>query len=224
VSRRTSAEQPSGALPTWTVKRKMRSASRGRASNLIHDVVNTHEQILGSDALERMYVASRSKFVRIAYSILRNGEDAEDAVHSAFLSAYQHLPSFEGRSALTTWFTRIVLNAALMIHRRRKSSGIRPLSETTDSHTIEWTECIPSGQPDPETVYSERETLDLINGILEKMKPKLRQAFAMTYFDELSGPEACRLLGISPSNFKARLFRARGDLLNKAQRALRPPS
>lgn len=168
-------------------------------------------------------MASRPKFVAIARAILRNREDAEDAVQNAFLSGYLHMRSFEGRSALGTWFTRIVLNAALMIQRKRKSSTIRPLPENSDSHEVNWTENIPASEPDPEMVHAERETLQLIDGILGKMKPVLRQAFTMTYFDELSRQEACALLGISSGTFKARLFRARRELLDQAQRALLAP-
>src|SRR5712664_279970 len=134
-----------------------------------------------------MFVASRKRFLAIAYSILRNREDAEDAVQEAFLSAHRHLRSFEGRSALRTWLTRIVLNAALMMQRKRKPSTVRSLSECGVTHD-DWTENIPDLQPNPEMVHAERETLQLIDGILGKMKPVLRQAFTMTYFDELSGP------------------------------------
>jgi RNA polymerase sigma-70 factor (ECF subfamily) len=135
---------------------------------------------------------------------------------------HRHLRSFEGRSALTTWFTRIVLNAALMIQRKHKLSRIRPLPETI-SDEANWTERIPNSQPDPEMVQAERETLQFINGVLAKMKPALRQALTMTFYDELSGPEACTLLGVSAGTFKARLFRARRQLLNHAQRALVAP-
>jgi RNA polymerase sigma-70 factor (ECF subfamily) len=170
-----------------------------------------------------MFVASRPKFVAMASAILRNREDAEDAVQNAFLSGYLHLRSFEGRSALKTWFTRIVLNAALMIQRKRKLSTIQPLPENSNSHDVNWTENIPASEPDPEMVRAERETLQLIDEILEKMKPVLRQAFTMTYYDELSGPEACAVLGVSAGTFKARLFRAKRQLLNQAQRALMAP-
>lgn len=84
-------------------------------------------------------------------------------------------------------------------------------------------ERIPASQPDPEMVQAERETLQVINEMLGKMKPALRQAFTMTYYDELSGPEACARLGVSAGTFKARLFRARRQLLNQAQRALVAP-
>jgi RNA polymerase sigma-70 factor, ECF subfamily len=224
VSRHTSAPELSKALPVFRRSKKIvRSTSCGTTSNVAHNLVKTRAEVLGSEALDEMFAASRSKFVAIAYSILRNREDAEDAVQNAFLSAYRHLRSFEGRSALTTWFTRIVLNAALMIQRKHRLSRIMPLPETSISHEANWTERIPNSQPDPEMVHAERETLQFINGLLEKMKPALRQAFTMTYCDELSGPEACALLGVSAGTFKARLFRARRQLLNQAQRALEGP-
>jgi RNA polymerase sigma-70 factor (ECF subfamily) len=174
------------------------------------------------EAFHEMFVTLRPKFVAMAHAILRNREDAEDAVQNAFLLGHRHLRSFEGRSALTTWFTRIVLNAALMIQRKHRLSRIRPLPETI-SHEANWMERIPNSQPDPEMVHAERETLQFINGLLEKMKPSLRQAITMIYFDDLSGPEACALLGVSSGTFKARLFRAKRQLLNQAQRALVAP-
>jgi RNA polymerase sigma-70 factor, ECF subfamily len=170
-----------------------------------------------------MFVASRTNFVATARAILRNREDAEDAVQNAFLSAYLHLRSFEGRSALKTWFTRIVVNAALMIRRKRKSSTIQPLPENSNSQELNWTEKIPALQPDPEMVQAERETFERVNGILGKMNPALRQAFTMTYYDELSLPEACAVLGVPDGNFKARLFRARRKLLGRTKRSLVAP-
>jgi RNA polymerase sigma-70 factor, ECF subfamily len=224
VSRHTSAPEFSRALPAFRrSKRIVRSTSCGTANDLAHNLVKTRAEVLGRETLEEMFAASRSKFVAIAYSILRNREDAEDAVQNAFLSAYRHLRSFEGRSALRTWLTRIVMNAALMIQRKHKSSTVRPVPENSNPHEGDWMETIPASQPDPETAHGERETLDFINGILGKMKPVLRQAFTMTYFDELSRPEACALLGISSGTFKARLFRARRQLLDRTERALVAP-
>src|SRR5215469_13270768 len=125
------------------------------------------------EAFHDMFVASRPKFVGIAHAILRNREDAEDAVQNAFLSGYRHFRSFEGRSALSTWFTRIVLNAALMIQRKHKLSRIRPLPETGIGHEADWMERIAAEQPDPEMVYAERETLQAVDQVLAKMKPAL---------------------------------------------------
>jgi len=210
-------------LPVFrTRKRSMRPSSWESPSHDVKNVVETQAELLGREAFEVMFVASRSKFVAMAYSILRNREDAEDAVQNAFLSGYLHLRSFQGRSALRTWFTRIVLNAALMIRRKRKPSTMQTLSEN-NSHEIKWTENIPASQPDPEMVHAERETLRLVDGILGKMKPALRQAFTMTYFDELSGREASAILGIPSGTFKARLFRAKRQVFDQSERALVAP-
>jgi RNA polymerase sigma-70 factor, ECF subfamily len=170
-----------------------------------------------------MFVASRQKFVAIAFTILRSREDAEDAVQNAFLSGYFHLQSFEGRSALRTWFTRIVLNAALLIQRKRKRSVIQPLAENNNRHEVTWTENIPASESGPEMIHAERETLQFIDGILGKMKPILRQAFTMTYFEELSAPEASAILGVPAWTFKSRLFRAKRQVFDQTEWALVAP-
>src|SRR4029077_12805281 len=183
----------------------------------------SHESRGIVDALQEIFLASRPKFIGIAYSILRNREDAEDAVQDAVLSAYVHLRNFEGRSAFTTWFTRIVLNAALMILRKRTNSRISSLPDPSLSDEIPWTERIPASQPDPEMICAEGETLQLIDVLLGKMSLVLRQSFTMTYYDEMSSREACALLGVSTGTFKSRLFRARRHLMAQAQRSLVTP-
>jgi RNA polymerase sigma-70 factor, ECF subfamily len=211
-------------LPAFrTLKKNVRSAPSNTASYGASKLLETREEPLRTDALEEMFVASRKRFLAIAYSILRNREDAEDAVQQAFLSAYRHLRSFEGRSALRTWLTRIVMNAALMMQRKRKPFAVRSPSENSGSQDDDWTENIPDSQPDPEMIHAERETLQFIDGALGKMKPVLRQAFTMAYFDELSGLEASAMLGVSTGIFKARLFRARRQLLGRTERAVVTP-
>jgi RNA polymerase sigma-70 factor, ECF subfamily len=215
------ASQP---LPVFrTVNKNMRSAPSKTASCGACSLVETREEVLGKEALEEMFVVSRKRFLAIAYSILRDREDAQDAVQDAFLSAYRHMRGFEGRSALRTWLTRIVMNAALMMRRKRKPSTIRSLSENGVSHDDGWTENIPDSQPDPEMIHAERETLQFIDEKLAELKPVLRQAFTMTYFDELSGPEASAMLGVSSGTFKARLFRAKRQIFDRTERALVAP-
>jgi RNA polymerase sigma factor (sigma-70 family) len=149
------------------------------ASHESHNLVEAGPEVMGMDAFQEMFVAYRPKFVAMAHAILRNREDAEDAVQNALVSGYLHLRSFEGRSALTTWFTRIVLNAALMIRRKRKSPLTSPRPETGTSDDARWMREIPASQPDPDMVYAERETVQLINGVLAKMKPALRGDYVL---------------------------------------------
>ena len=171
----------------------------------------------GREAFELMVAASRSKFLAIAHAILRNREDAEDAVQNALFSGYLNLPNFEGRSALKTWFTRIVMNAALMIRRKQRSAGMRTHAEACASDDAKRMDRIPTSQADPETVYAEHETVQFIHQALRKMKPALRQALTMIYYDEMSGPEASTVLGVTTATFKSRLRRARRQLLTRAR-------
>jgi len=175
------------------------------------------------EAIQEMFLASRPRFVGLAYSILRNKDDAEDAVHDALLSAWLHLRTFEGRSALTTWFTRIVLNAALMLRRKRKRSWIDSHPESSATDDTPWTERIPASQPDPEMVYAEQETFQLIDILLGRMSPIRRQAFTMTYYQEMSNQEAGAILGVTTATFKSRLLRARRQLMKHTQRSLVAP-
>ena len=200
-------------------KRNARLCSGNSASYQPRSPVETRPEAPGMEAFQEMVLTSRPRFVALAQAILRNREDAEDAVQNALLSGYLHLPSFEGRSALTTWFTRIVVNAALMIRRKQNLPWMSPRPETSTSDDAGRMERIQSSQPDPEMVYAERETFRFINEALGKMTPALRQAFTMTYYDEMSGPEACALLGVSSAAFKSRLLRARRQVVNQVQLA-----
>lgn len=165
---------------------------------------------------EEMFSALRLQFVRIAYRILQNHEDAEDAVQDALVSSYLHLGSFEGRSALKTWFTRVVLNAALMIRRKRKHPEIDCGAERGGRTESRWTDGIPSLEPDPEMCCARAETVGAIKGLIADLKPTLRQALTMCCLEEIPVHEAGASLGISTATFKARLFRARRQLVTEA--------
>jgi RNA polymerase sigma-70 factor (ECF subfamily) len=176
------------------------------------------------ETVQEIFRASRTKFIGLAYSILRNQEDAEDAVQDAMLSALRHLRKFEGRSALSTWFTRILFNAALMIRRKRKSARIESFANSAENDEAPWIENVPSPQLDPEKAWAEAETFRSIDQRLRKMSPLLRQAFTMAYYDELSFEEAGAVLGVTSGTFKSRVFRARQHLIRNTQRSLVAPS
>jgi RNA polymerase sigma-70 factor, ECF subfamily len=196
-----------------------RPGTRRSAACRSRGVVQVRPESREWEALEEMFVASRSRFFGLAYTVLRNREDAEDALQDAVLSAQRNLRAFEGRSAFATWFTRIVLNAALMILRKRKSSRIDPFPVSSAGEDTPWEEKIPGAQPDPEMLYAEEETFQSIDALLEKMSPMLRQAFRLTYYDEMSTEEAGTLLGVERGTFKSRVFRARKILIQQVQRS-----
>jgi DNA-directed RNA polymerase specialized sigma24 family protein len=110
-----------------------------------------------------------------------------------------------------------------MILRKRTNSRISSLPDPSLSDETPWTERIPASQPDPEMACAEGETFQLIDVLLGRMSPVLRQSFTMTYYDEMSSREACTLLGVSIGTYKSRVFRARRHLMAQAQRSLVTP-
>lgn len=212
--------------PAWTkervrtrvsssLSRVTRRRTSKRSPSLVGKVESTRTDALHQNILRELFLTSRKKFVRIAYRILGNNEDAEDAVQDAFLSACGHLREFEGRSALTTWFTRIVMNAALMMRRKRKNTA--PLvSHETDAAMSSFAETVPDTKPNPELAHSRAESYEILDAQLKELNPLLREAVVITYYDELSISEASSALGVTPGTIKARLFRGRRLLQQRA--------
>ncbi len=75
---------------------------------------------MDSAALAELYLAHRLRFLMIAMRCLRNFDDAEEAVQEGFLLAHKRLSQFDGRSSMTTWLFRIVVNCCLTALRRRR--------------------------------------------------------------------------------------------------------
>ena len=106
------------------------------------------EDILAHD-LDRLY--------RIAFRLLGNHEDAEDALQEALWKAFRRLPSFQGRSALSTWVTRIVINSALMTLRRRRSHLEYSLDEMMENQPENLALRAADKRPDPEQMCAAAE-------------------------------------------------------------------
>ena len=186
-------------------------------------LVITRIEVPGTEAFQEMFVASRQQFVAMAYSVVQNTEDAEDAVQNAFISGYLHLRNFQGRSALKTWFTRVVLNAALMIRRKRKAVQLISATEWASEEGVQRMDAIPSPQPDPEVCCAKTEELGVIHEASAQLKARLREAFSMFYENAMTVREARDVVGVSTGTFKARLFRARRQVISEARHALVRP-
>ncbi len=76
-----------------------------------------------SAALEEIWRTHAKQILRVTQHITNNREDAEDALQDSFLRAHVHLHDFDGRSSIATWLTRIAINSALMILRKRTGAA-----------------------------------------------------------------------------------------------------
>ena len=72
-------------------------------------------------AFDKLCQRHAPKILCMTHRIMRNREDAEDAVQECFLNAFVHLRSFDGRSRFSTWLARIAMNAALMKLRKNRA-------------------------------------------------------------------------------------------------------
>jgi RNA polymerase sigma-70 factor (ECF subfamily) len=164
------------------------------------------------DAQDRLFTSRKGRLFRTAFAVLRNREDAEDALQDGLISAYSKMQSFEGRSSFSSWITRIVINAALMLRRRRNSHPEVSLDEILDRLP----ERHPSGavdpRSDPEKIYAAKEIHALIERQVRKLTPELQQAYRFRAINNFSAAESCRALSIPTSAFKSRVFRARRKL------------
>ena len=73
-------------------------------------------------AFDELWQSHTKRILRTTYRITRNREDAEDALQDSFLRAFLHIKDFDGRSSFSTWLTRIAINSALMILRKKRSA------------------------------------------------------------------------------------------------------
>lgn len=172
------------------------------------------------DAFERLVRAYGGRLLAVAIRILRNEEDARDAVQSAYLSAFRALDRFEGGCRLSTWLHRIVVNAALMklrTQRRRPEESIELLLPTylDDGHHV--AQFSPNDLP-PDELLEQAESRAMVHGCIAQLPDLYRAILIMRDIEDVSTTEAAEMLGITPNAVKIRLHRARQALLTLMRR------
>jgi RNA polymerase sigma-70 factor, ECF subfamily len=160
-------------------------------------------------AFDSLYRAHADKLVRTVQRITRNHEDAEDAAQDSFLRAFKHFDSFDGRSTFATWLTRIGINSALMILRKKRSFHGAAVPSSTRT---EVKEAIRDISPDPEELYEYLERKRILESAITKLSQKRKEAVELHFLQERSVPEAARQLGVSQAAAKARVFHAKTEL------------
>ena len=152
----------------------------------------------------------KEQLYRAAHRITRTHEDAEDAVQDTLLRAFVHLGDFEGRSNFRTWLTRITINSALMILRRKRATheiGMGDNNDFGDGLRYE----ITNHAPNPEIRYAQTEELRILERAIQRLRPNLR-VVVQIHLLGLSMRETAETLGISLSAAKGRLFHAKKAL------------
>lgn len=141
--------------------------------------------------------------------IVRNQEDAEDALQDTLLRAFTHLASFRRSCKFSTWLTTIGVNSALMIMRKRRVRRETHASTSSlDSGTIELQDPV-DRSPGPEGIYLKEQAILLLRREVEKLQPRLRSVVNHYYESECSLEETAKAQEISLGAAKSRLARGR---------------
>ena len=156
-------------------------------------------------------VEEHARFLyRVAHSLLRHPQDAEDAVQEAFMRVLRHRDTLAEVRDQRVWLIRIVWNIVLDRKRRAKT---RP--ETDD--VAELARVLPSNGLSAEAQAAAAQHHAQVLACVEKLPAKERQVLMLSAFEELNSVEIATVLGITESSVRSRLFRARnlmGGLLN----------
>ena len=148
-----------------------------------------------SQELERTASCHSSRLYRIALRQLGNHEDAEDAVQDALVSAFCHLSQFQGRSQMSTWLARIVINSARMKARRRPKQAVLSIDEMSDQQGEAIWDQFPYSGRSPEEACRERELRELLHAQLRCLSSKSREALQLFYVDGLTARKLPRHWG-----------------------------
>lgn len=164
-------------------------------------------------AMEHVIVANNQRLFRAAWSILKSRPDAEEAVQAAYMSAFANIGAFEGRSALSTWLTRIVINESLgrrrADERRRghlKQEGVALMADYRDALMRG------SDAEAPDATVAREQIRRLLEQAVARLPDTFRSVFVLRDVEGLSSEETAQILAIPIATVKTRLFRARRRL------------
>ena len=161
-------------------------------------------------AFEKLVLRYKRRIFAMAQRITKNREDAEDVVQDSFHKAFLHLHDFQERSLFSSWLTRIAMNEAFMLLRRRRAfPEVLPESAEDGSET---SPAFVDKNPNPEESCWRRERADLLTKAIQRLGPKIRSTILLRDIQERSLEETAEILGTSIGAVKARVFHGRRKL------------
>jgi len=163
-------------------------------------------------AFELLVERNERKIFSTAQRITRNREDAEDVVQQSFQKAFINLQKFEGDSLFSTWLTRIAINEALMLLRRKRGSHEVSIEESSTKTERALPLDFLDSAPNPEDSCLDREQKQILSAALNQLRPGIRKAIELRELDELSTGQTALVMGLSVAAVKARVFHGRRKL------------
>jgi len=173
-------------------------------------------------AFAELWKRHSSTVFKVAYRITKNRDDAEDVIQEAWMRAYVHLNTFDGRAKFSTWLTRVVINSALLTLRRKRARPETSM-EITDGETWQPREFADQTK-NVDELYVMRERTERLRRAICRLQPSLRNVVEIHQSTDRSVRETAKLAGISVAATKSRLLRARAalrrDLVERPEKQL----
>jgi RNA polymerase sigma-70 factor (ECF subfamily) len=153
-------------------------------------------------------------------TVLGSADDAQDVAQEAFVSAFQKLHTFKGRSAFYSWLFRIALNASVSQKRklRRVPVSIDAVREQSGSEPVERH---PAARPEHALETVERQSA--VRAALAELSEEFRTALVLKEMEDLSYEEIGEIIGCPIGTVRSRIHRARMELRLKLHGLLREP-
>lgn len=172
-------------------------------------------------AFELLVRRYTGRMLAVARRLVRDEEDARDAVQDALLSAFRSIGRFEGGCQLGTWLHRIVVNAALMRLRSRKRHPECPIEDLLpvfgpDGHRA----LRPDEERGVDLEVEQEQLLAFVRESVAHLPDGYREVYLLRDVEELSTEEAAAVLGVTPNAVKIRLHRARQALMTLVRRRI----
>lgn len=166
-----------------------------------------------SDAIRFVIAANNQRLFRAAWSVLKSRSEAEDALQAAYLSAFARIADFEGRAALSTWLTRIVINEALG-RRRAQERRRRRLEQEGVAMLDDYREALMRGSAteDPDAALARDQIRKLLEKAVADLPETFRSVFVLREIEGLSSEETAEILDVPTATVKTRLHRSRRRL------------
>jgi RNA polymerase sigma-70 factor (ECF subfamily) len=174
------------------------------------------------EAFETLFNRHQRRILGLAFRYTRVREDAEDILQQTFQKAFLHLQTFEGKSSLSTWLTRIAINQALMLLRSRRGLREVPIDDSSGDEEATFAQEPADASPDPEASYFETEKSRILSIAMRQLRPGMRKAVELRALEELSNRDTALHLGVSIGAVKARVFHARRKLAKALRHHMRP--
>jgi RNA polymerase sigma-70 factor (ECF subfamily) len=180
------------------------------------DELVTRAQQSDNAAFEELMRRTSGSSFKLAMSILRDRQEAEDEVQNSYLNAWRHVKQFQREAKFSTWMSRIVANHCLMRLRKARGAAFVYLDDAGEDRGRRPLE-VADNRPTPEGSLSGKELSALMQREIARLPPILRGVLVLRDVEELSTDEAASRLGISASAVKARLLRARVELRSRLE-------